>query len=371
MPPNYRSLFPVNKHAIFLNNAAESPLNNRSKIRLSQYFENASQRPFAKPSVREPIRKLAAQLFGASPVDYALINSTGMGINLTAAGLPWQAGDNVVLPAGEHWNSTYPWLALREKGIEVRLVPLEADGRVDPNKFISMLDAQTRVVSTTAVRFDNGFRADLKKLSAAAHAVDALFVVDGIQAAGVIPLNVEQDGIDILSCAGFKWLLGTPGTGFMYASRRAQQRIRPAFPGMFATDKHMSELNYHPDARRYETGSLAYSLFYAWEAGLELLGEIGINSIYQQVLGLTDQLIAGLNERGIQITSPIQNQAERSAILTFTLGSTEANTELINKLKAKNIIVTLREGYIRISPNFFNNEDDIQRFFKILDKRDS
>jgi selenocysteine lyase/cysteine desulfurase len=222
------------------------------------------------------------------------------------------------------------------------------------------------MLATTAVRFNTGFRADLKVLSAIAHMKGALLVVDGIQGAGVCPLNVVDDGIDVLSCAGFKWLLGMPGTGFLFVSKGAQEWIRPVLPGMYAAEHNTRALKYHSDARRYETGTLAYSHFHSWTAGLGILQEAGIAWIHKRVMELTDRIISGLNSKGVEIASPVENVQERSGIISFTLGSKEANKGLFEKLRAKNIIVAPRDGRIRVSPNFFNNEDDIDRFLEQL-----
>jgi selenocysteine lyase/cysteine desulfurase len=305
-------------------------------------------------------------LFGGTTEDYALVTSTGVGVGIAAAGYSWKEGDNVVVPIDEHWNNTFPWLALQDKGVEVRLVRTDENQRVLTEDVTAQVDDNTRVVATTAVRFTTGFRTDLRAISEIAHNKNALFVVDGIQAAGVIPLNVEKDGIDILACGGFKWLLGMPGTGFMFANQAAREKIRPILPGMFAAKNDFRELNYHDDARRYETGSIAYSLFHAWVAGLGILKDVGVDNIYARILILTEQIISGLHNKGIKIISPVEHIAERSAIVTFTFGSEEANKKIYEILLSHNVIVSLRAGSIRVSPNFFNTEDDVERFLSLL-----
>ena len=359
-----RALFPVCRKFVYLNNAAESPLNLRVRQRLEEYLTLASEEPKKKPSVREVVRAELAGLFGGRPHDYALITSTGVGVGIAAAGFDWQQGENVVVPMDEHWNNTFPWLALRDRGVDCRLVPVSEDQRVDPEAIAARVDGNTRMLATTAVRFDTGFRADMALLSSIAHKEDALFVVDGIQAAGVCPIDVDEAGIDVLSCAGFKWLLGMPGTGFLFVNERARDRIRPVLPGMYAAEHNMRELNFHSDARRYETGTLAYSLFHSWTGGLEILKEVGIANIHRRVLDLTDGIISGLRGRGIEIVSPVETESERSAILSFSLGSEETNRKLMEKLARKGILVALREGRIRVSPNFFNDEEDIGAFLK-------
>ncbi len=358
-----RKLFPVTQNYTFLNNAAESPLNERFRLKLEEYLNSASLAPQDKPAdVRAEVRKRLAQLLGGKPEEYALVTSTGVGVGLVAAGFQWQAGDNIVVPADEHWNNTFPWLALREKNVEVRVVPVEADQRIKPETVAALVDQHTRIVAVAAVRFNSGFRSDLQALSKIAHQVGACFLVDGIQATGVMPLNIEKDGIDILCCAGFKWLLGMPGTGFLYVRQELQSLITPVLPGMFAAENIFSDLHYYEDARRFETGSIAYALFYAWTAGLDLLLEIGIEEIYARVLYLTDLLIAGIQQKGYSIISPIEQVGERSAILIFSTGNAEKNKQLYLDLYSKKIIVTYRAGVLRVSPSFFNTVEEIRRF---------
>ena len=362
----YRTLFPVTEKSVYLNNAAESPLNTRVRQRLEEYLQLAAEEPQNKPEARTNIRKQLSEIFGGSVDEYALVTSTGIGIGIVASGYKWQKGDNVVLPMDEHWNNTFPWLALRERGVEVRLVPVGEDQRIDPDKIASMVDKNTRILSTAAVRFNTGFRADLRLLSEIAHDKGALLMVDGIQGAGVFPMNVAEDGIDILACAGFKWLLGMPGTGFLYVNKKAQENIRAVLPGMFAAESNSRELHYLPDARRYETGTIAYSLFHAWTAGLEIIQEVGVSNIHAHVLGLTDRIIAGMRFKDIEIVSPVEQITERSAIISFTMGSETANKDCYTKLRENNVLVAPRDGQIRVSPNFFNTEEEVERFLELL-----
>lgn len=361
-----RQLFPVTQKYAFLNNAAESPLNLRVQDKLEKYLYTAANTPHTKPQVRDDVRVKLSGLLGGQADEYALVTSTGMGLGMVAVGYKWSKGDNVVVPSDEHWNNTFPWMALQQKGLDVRFVPVDDDKRIDPEKVAALTDKDTKMISTAAVRFNSGFRTDLKKIGDIAHDRGALFVVDGIQAAGVIPLNVDADNIDILSSGGFKWLLGMPGTGFLYVNKKVQDHISPTLPGMFAADNYSKNLDYYQDARRFETGTIAYSLFHSWTAGLDLLQEIGIENIYKRVILLTDMIINGLKAKNIKIISPITSISERSAILIFTMGSADANKSLYEKLRAQNIIVTLRDGLIRISPSFFNTEEEINSFLNTL-----
>jgi selenocysteine lyase/cysteine desulfurase len=236
----HRDLFPVTKRWTWLNSAAESPLNTATHSRVQDYLSAVLEAPHTKPSaVRDEIRALLSELLGGSPKDYALMSGTCQGINAVALGLDWKVGDNVVINANEHWNNTFPWLNLQSQGVEVRVVPLEADNSILPERVEALVDERTRIVSSAHVQFATGHRADLKRLSAIAHSKGALLCVDGIQAAGCCPVNVVEDGVDVYAAGGFKWLLGMPGTGFLYLSKLAQECIKPSTPGVSAYPHHV------------------------------------------------------------------------------------------------------------------------------------
>ncbi|MGE5199772.1 MAG: aminotransferase class V-fold PLP-dependent enzyme [Rhodospirillaceae bacterium] len=362
-----RPLFPVTERMAFLNNAAESPLSLPVRRRLNEYLDRAAWSPDNRPPARHPVRPLLSRLLGGAPDEYALVTSTGVGLGLAAAGYVWAPGDNVVVPAEEHWNNTFPWLALRSRGVDVRVVPLDADERLNPDRVADHVDGRTRMVAVAAVRHLTGFRADLRRLSGIARGRGALFVVDGVQAAGVVPLNVDDDGIDVLACAGFKWLLGLHGTGFMYVRKSAWDRIHPVLPGMFAAEDDLHELRWRPGAQRYETGALSYALFHAWTAGLEMLLDIGVPAIHDRVLNLTSRLIDGLRARNLTLVTPAARPEERSAIVTFSADSPEANLAHHARLSERGIGISLRAGRCRVSPGFYNTEDEIDRLLAALD----
>ena len=361
-----RALFPIIEHRTYLLNAGQSPLNARSFAALNQYLEWAATDTDERPETRTPLRKLLSGLLGGQPSDYAITTSTGSGISTVAAGMDWKAGDNVVLPAGEHWNSTFPWFNLASQGVKIRTVQPDANNRVTLADMAAQVDDRTRVISVTAVRFDTGFRADLKALSDLAHAHDALLIVDGTQCAGASVMNVIDDGIDVLACGGFKWLMGLAGTGFMYVSERARALIKPVSPGMFSAEHSFNKLDFHDDARRYETGTVAYALMHGWAAGLELITELGIENIAARNLELTDRIIAGLKDTKHQIRTPTDTPKERSAIVAFTAGSEDANKVIFDRLAKADVQLSLRHGSLRVSPNFFNTETEIDRFLSYL-----
>ncbi|MCU4173808.1 aminotransferase class V-fold PLP-dependent enzyme [Carboxylicivirga sp. N1Y90] len=361
-----RSLFPVTKEAVYLNSASQAPLNTLVNKRLQNYLKTEINPLGKKAFNRNDTRKLLSKLLGGSPDEYALVTSTGAGLGIIAQGINLNKGDNIVLAEREHWNNTFPWLNLKDKGIEVRFVKTNNDNSIDPEAFEKLIDHKTRIVTLAAVRYNSGFRPNLRAIGELAHNMGALFVVDVAQAAGMIPIDIERDQIDIMAGCGFKWLLGMHGTGFLYVNKKVINRVNPIMPGMYAAENTYKELSYHEDSRRFETGTIAYSLFDAWSAGIELLLEIGIETIYEKVLVHTDVLIKGLKEKGYTIVTPIKKREERTAIVHFNAGSITKTKALYQKLTEAKILLTLQKENIRVSPNFFTTEEEIRIFLSLI-----
>lgn len=355
---------------LYLNHASETPVPTPVRQRIGQYLDIAEGDPDAAPVALDSLKGLLARLLGGTADEYAIMPNTGTAINIVALGLDWRPGDNLVVPAEEYPANLYPWLALKERGVEVRVVPLGPDLRVDPEQVAQRVDGRTRVVAVSAVEYLSGFRNDLPQLSAIAHRAGALLVVDGIQAAGAMDLNVERDGIDVLAAGGYKWLMGPIGTGFAYFKRSVWNQIRPVLPGARASvegpeDKDGRRTLWET-AQRYETGCLPFSLLHGWTAALEMLEQATIPAIEAQVLHLTERLIAGLQAGKIAIASPVARREERSGVLSFTLGSAEANQALVARLRDQGIVISFRGGRCRVSPHFYNTDADIDRFLAAL-----
>jgi selenocysteine lyase/cysteine desulfurase len=361
-----RSLFPVTKEAIYLNNASQSPLSTLVNERLQSYLEKEMNFVGKKSFNRDTIRIPLSKLLGGSPEEYALTTSTGVGIGIIAKGINFKKGDNIILPEHEHWNNSFPWLQLEKKGVEIKFVRLNEDHSFDPKAFEKLIDNNTRVIAVAAVRYNSGFRPNLSAIGKIAHKKNAIFVVDVAQGAGVVPIDVEKDEIDVMSGCGFKWLLGLDGTGFLYVSNRVVKMIDPVLPGMFSAERVDDSLSFYEDSRKFETGTVAYSLFDAWSAGLQLLLDIGIKNIYEKALENTDFLIDGLHKKKYQIVTPTKNRKERSAIVHFNTSSFETTKALFKKLKSNKILVTLQGENIRVSPNFFTTKEEINTFLNFL-----
>ena len=165
------------------------------------------------------------------------MRNTSDSLSTVANGIAWRPGDNIVTFSREFPSNVYPWLRIRDAfGVEVRMCE-EREGRIDISELESLIDHKTRVVAISHVQYASGFRTDLERLGRAARRHDALFVVDAIQALGVVPTDVEAELIDVAAGASHKWLLAPEGVGYLYLSDRARERIQPTLVGWIERSK--------------------------------------------------------------------------------------------------------------------------------------
>lgn len=369
----YRKEFPFTKKVTFLKHASFGPLPQRSWKATQEYYsylkvektDDIDKDAFHK---LDEIRILLAKMIHAQPAEIAFVTNTTYGLNIAAWGLDLKPGDKILLPDMEFPANVYPWTNLRQKGIEVEFIP-SRNGFFDMDNFVKALDHRTKVLALSSVQFFNGYKNDLKTIGKICAEKDIFFVVDAIQGIGAVDLDVREHQIDLLSCGGEKWLLSSLGTGFFYLSSRAKRKVNLSFFSWLSVDWKLNftdvmkfDLQPFPSARRFELGTYPYSLLWTMHASLELLSNIGIKTIEKHNLELLDVLIDGLREKGYQITSSLED-GHRSSILSF---SGKNIRSIFEKLQKNKILVSLREGSIRVSPHFYNTREEIQRLLEFL-----
>lgn len=368
-----RALFPMTKSAVYLNHAAVSPpptpVVEAVTAQLRDVMENGSQHYRSWIAVKERARRLAAEMLSTRPQQIAFMRNTSDGISTIANGLDWRAGDNVVTFRGEFPSNVYPWLRLREAfGVEVRMCE-ERDGRIELDELLNLIDERTRVVAISHVQYGSGFRTDLARVGRAARVVDALLVVDVIQAMGALPINVEAELIDAAAGACHKWLLAPEGIGVLYLSDRARARIKPTLVGWVSVPEPEEYSNFdqpwNQGTLAWETGTAATALLHGLDASLRLLLETGIERIAAHLEDLTDYLCEGLGGRDYEIVSS-RRAGEKSQIVCLRHTGGQSPLSLYAHLKRQGIIVAPRGDRLRIAPHLYNLREEIDALVNAL-----
>ncbi len=173
------------------------------------------------------VRGSIAKLIGADPDDIAITTGASAGFAAVAAGIEWKPGDEVIVAKGEFPAHFATWLPYEQAG-KLKVKIIEPAGRfITADDYIANLTPRTRLVSASLVRFDNGARLDAPRVGAACRASGAAFLLDASQCAGAIPMDVAALGCDFLVSSGYKWMLGSYGTGFFWAEREWSDRLPP------------------------------------------------------------------------------------------------------------------------------------------------
>ena len=365
--------------ATYLNLAGESPMPKVS-IRAVQAALEAKKFPHTKPDstffeVPNRIRAGIATIIGGKAEEVALTTGASTGVAAVAYGMQWKAGDEVITAKGEFPLQYTTWKPMEEReGLKVKVVA-PREKFLTAEDLIAALTPKTRLVSVSLVRFDDGSLLDAEKVAEACHKQGALLLLDVSQACGAIPMNVARMGADFMVCAGYKWLLGPFGTGFFWVKSEHLPFMRPGpFYWMAVGGSHnFAELNFEdpkpmPSAQRWDTPeSASYFNFnlVALDTSVEFVARIGSETVAEHNHKLIEQMFERLPKDSCVPASPLE-RAKRGPYGCFVARTPEKTAAMYEKLRKENVIVSLRESKIRVSPHLYNTERDIDRLISVV-----
>ncbi|WP_019626215.1 aminotransferase class V-fold PLP-dependent enzyme [Thioalkalivibrio sp. ALJT] len=355
---------------IHLNHAAVGPWPRRTEDAVCRFArENVVHGSRDYPTWlrhMEATRELARSLIGAPAAsDIAFVKNTSEALSMVAFGLDWKPGDNVVFPAGEFPSNRVVWLeAARRYGIEAREVPVDAEP--EP-ALLAACDSRTRLLATSAVRYDSGMRIDVQALGVELRARGILFCVDAIQHLGVLPFDAQGCDADFVMADAHKWMLGPEGIGVFYVNPEVREQLTLQEYGwnMLAHAGDFANPGIAPatSARRFEPGSPNLLGIHALNASLGLLLETGLDTIDHEIREHWLYLADGLRARGCEILTP---PGRRAGILTFRPPVQDLEG-LYARLQGRGILCALRGGGIRFAPHFYLTRAQLDQALEELD----
>ncbi|HSP09037.1 MAG TPA: aminotransferase class V-fold PLP-dependent enzyme [Candidatus Dormibacteraeota bacterium] len=371
-PLEARDLFPLTEHYIHMNHAGVAPMSQRARVAIEQVVEAMMNRPYPDYWAQDEadrVRALVARLINAPAVSIALTRSTAHGMSLLAQGLSWEKGDNVVGATGEYPANAYPWMNLARRGVEFRQAPA-TDGRITPESVMRLVDSRTKLVAVSHVEFWNGFRVDIEAIGAECRRRGVVLAVDVMQSAGALRLDLERLPVDFCAAGAGKWLMGPPGIGFCFCAAPLLERLQPVIVGVGSVAGHDRYFEYDltpaDGARRFEESVVSLLDTAAFGAALELLLEVGPEVIEKRVLHLSRQLAEGVAAAGYEIIEPWpRTREESSGIVSFRSAHVAAST-LLRDLSAAHVIARTHRDFVRLSPHFYNTEQEVDRVLDIL-----
>jgi len=330
--------------------------------------------------VYETRERLCRLFNGDDSSRFVFTQNATAAINQALFGL-LKSGDRVVTTSMEHNAVVRPLRHLQERGVSVVTVAADPQtGILSPAALQrACLEKTTRLLLLNHCSNVTGSLQDLAGLGQWCRDRDIVFMVDGAQSAGTIPVDLRDLAIDLFAAPGHKGLLGPQGTGFLYVGDRVTLT-----PHLFGGTGNNSRSDLQPEQlpERLESGTLNLPGLAGLHASLEYLLDVGIESIRQREMALTDQIVAGLKTiAGVTIYGPAA-AAERSGVVSFNLLSCDP-AEVGFILDQQQVLVrsglhcapaahqtlgTLPEGTVRVSPGIFTTAAEIDYFLDAVVK---
>lgn len=370
-----RREFPVTGEKVFVAHAGICPIPRRVSEAIRDYAEQSTrgdQETLVPAFQMHRTRELAASVIGAELGEVAFVGPTSLALSLIASGLSFEPGDNVLVYLDDFPSNVYPWLALAEKGVEVRFLKVEKLGGIHLEDVMEQVDERTRLAALASCHFASGFRIEVDAIGKALRERGILFCLDAIQTVGAFPTSVEH--VDFMAADAHKWMLGPCAAGLLYVRRELQDRLRPPIhgwhnlrcPDFVALD----ELEYQPDARRYEVGSANLLGLVGLHAALELMAEVGMKNIARELLRKRAWMTPALQEKGYSVLHAEAAEANSSGIVTLDRKGEDMNA-LHARLEAAKVMSSVRSDrsgnkYLRLSPHYYNTDEEMNRLLELL-----
>jgi selenocysteine lyase/cysteine desulfurase len=355
-------LFPITKTTTFLDIANHSPPCVPVQEAIRGYLLDWDRLDRRGDARTEEAVALWAKLVGCTPDEACSQPNTSSGLATVAEALRFEEGDNVVVNDLENPANLYPWIAQRPRGVEVRLVKGRG-GAVQLDDLGKAIDDKTKAVAISHVEWLTGARHDIRAMAEIAHEHGAYLVVDGIQAAGALKVDVKRSGVDFYADGAYKWLVGCSGAGFLYVREDLIPEIEPMQFGYRSVEEHDLERPRLKDsAKKYELGEPSYLSTVGTKAAIEMLLDLGTAAIEARVLKLGQRFYDGLEYLRVTIVSP-KEKSMRSGVVSFSTKDPEATFKL---LKERGFYLSLRPAGIRVAVDFYNTEEEIDRLLSML-----
>lgn len=320
------------------------------------------------------LRTALGKLTGAAREDIILGNSTTYGLDLLANGMQWRRGDEVLVVDGDFPADVFPWLILRNQGVNVRFIEARTGG-VEPEQLAREISPRTRLFCTSWVNSFSGYAIDVDGLGQICRKNHVIFVLNAAQGLGARIFDLQNSPVDAVTCCGFKWLCGPYATGFCWLAPalRESLTIRHAYWLTMQAGKPLDKMRDY--SLRDDLGARAWDVFCTanffnfvpWTASIEYLLQVGPANVARYDERLVTQLLRNLDEDRFELISP-RTGPQRSTLIVMRprkAGEAGAWQELLSEA---GFDIALREGSLRISPHLHNSQEDIAKLLGALSR---
>jgi selenocysteine lyase/cysteine desulfurase len=374
MIPSQKHLFNIPDDIVYLNCAYMSP-QMRSVSEAGYAGAARKERPWQISTddfftQSETTRSLFATLIDARVDDIAIIPAASYGVAVAATNIDLQADNEIVVLEEQFPSNVYPWReAAKDNGAIVNPVARPADDDWT-RALLAVINENTAVVAVPNCHWTDGSFIDLVKIGKRCKETRTALVVDATQSLGALPFSVQEIQPDFLIAASYKWLFGPYSLGFLYVSP-AYQTGRPIEHNWIARENSQDFaglVNYRDEfqkgARRFDVGERSnFALMPMAAAALEQILEWQVPAIATTLSGMTEQIASRATDLDLSV-APSHLRTGHLLGVRFPQG---VPTALFDQLSQNDVYVSVRGNSIRISPHLYNTQQDLDKFFAVLE----
>ncbi len=360
----WRSQFPVLERAVHLANCSQAPQSIRVRKAVLDYLDDWKANPMNWEKWMDGVsasKEEFARLIHGLPGEISFHSSASQAISAVVSSLDYKGKRNkVVVTEADFPTMVFIWKAARRLGVEMEILPVITGG-IDPVSYERAVDDRTLVTCVPQIYYQNGFKQDIAAIAGIAHKKGSLVFVDAYQGLGTEPVDVRTMGIDILVSGNLKYLLGTPGSAYLYVKQELVPEMKPTATGWLGQEDpfafNIHEFQYAADARRFDTGTPIIVAAYAALEGMRIINEVGVGRIKPWVDELSRHALREIEKRGLETTSP-RDVARKGAITSIVVPSPR---DVEMKLRDRGVFVSARGQVIRLAHHFFVTPGDLDR----------
>jgi kynureninase len=359
----YRDRFPTLRQGPYFAAHTLGPMPDTVPAALQRFAEDwANQGVVAWSGWLERLRAVAAileGLFNAPAGSVALGPNVSVLAGQVLSCLDWSGPRNRLVTTDlEFPTCDYLYRAQETVGAKVDAVP-SRDLTVDLERLLEAIDERTALVAVTHVAFRSSALLDAAAVAARAHQVGALVLLDSYQSAGTVPLDVRALDVDVVVGGSVKWLLGGPGTGYLYAKPEVAAGLAPRMVGWFGHEAPFafrpSPIAYAPGAGRFVTGTPNVAAHVMAAEGYRVVADAGVAAIRAKSQRQVARLLEGFLAQGAVVRGPADVRWRGGSVVVDFDGAEPAAEELIRR----GYTCDYRPGAgLRLGPHLYTTDDE-------------
>src|SRR5438128_3663771 len=310
-----------------------------------------------------------ARILGGAPGSVQIQPNASIALSSVASCFDFSEGtrNKVVTSALDFPSMEYIWDAQRRVGARVQVVPSEDGITIPLERILDAIDDTTALVALSHVSFRSSYRVDAQAIVERAHRHGALVLLDIYQSAGALELKATDWQVDFLIGGTIKWLCGGPACGYLYVRPDLQKDLQPRLTGWVAHaapfDFAQPPMRYTDSVRRFAQGTPSIPALYSVLPGLQIIEEVGVKRIRHESERRTEFMIDFALERGWKVNSPRDVNQRGGSVMNYV----EEGPAMVRRLAERKVFVDCRPGVgLRMSPHFFNTDEEVQEAMEIL-----